>query len=112
MKEELDFGAFAKDGKAVIKDDERIVEICSLDDVRIIGNHNVENILAASAIAYFAGIDYQVIGQAVVSFAGVEHRIEYCGEVDGIKYYNDSKGTNVDASITAIKAIKKNIILI
>ena len=111
-KEELDFGAFVKDGKVVIRDDERTVEICSLEDVRIIGNHNVENILAASAISYFAGIDYQVIGQAILAFTGVEHRIEYCGEVDGVKYYNDSKGTNVDAAITAIKAIKKNIILI
>jgi len=110
--EELDFGAFVKDGKAVIKDDERTVEICSLDDVRIIGTHNVENILAASAISYFAGIDHKVIGQAILAFTGVEHRIEYLGEVDGIKYYNDSKGTNVDAAITAIKAIKENIILI
>lgn len=110
--EELDFGAFVKDGKAVIKDDERLVEICDLDDVKIIGSHNVENILAAAAISYFAGIDYQVIGQAILSFAGVEHRIEYCGEIDGIKYYNDSKGTNVDAAVTAIKAIKENIILI
>lgn len=111
-KEELDFGAFVKDGKIVIKDDEKLVEICSLDDIRIIGNHNIENILAASAIAYFSGIDYKVIGQAVLSFAGVAHRIEYCGEVDGVRYYNDSKGTNVDAAVTAIKAIKKNIILI
>ena len=111
-KEELEFGAFVKDGKAVIRDDVRTVEICSLDDVRIIGNHNVENILAASAISYFSGIDYKVIGQTILAFTGVEHRIEYCGEVDGIKYYNDSKGTNVDAAITAIKAIKKNIILI
>lgn len=111
-KEELEFGAFVKDGKIVIKDDERTVEICPLEDIRIIGSHNVENILAASAIAYFSGIDYKVIGQAVISFAGVEHRIEYCGEVDGVRYYNDSKGTNIDAAVTAIKAIKNNIILI
>ena len=111
-KEELDFGAFVKDGKIVIRDDEKLVEICHLEDIRVIGSHNVENILAAAAIAYFAGIDYTVIGQAIISFAGVEHRIEYCGEVDGVKYYNDSKGTNVDAAVTAIKAIKENIILI
>lgn len=111
-KEELEFGAFVTDEKIVIKDDERTVEICPLEDIRIIGSHNIENILAASAIAYFSGIDYKVIGQTVISFAGVEHRIEYCGEVDGVRYYNDSKGTNIDAAITAIKAIKNNIILI
>ena len=111
-KEELEFGAFVKDGSIVIKDDEKLVTICPLEDIRIIGNHNIENILAASAIAYFAGIDYKVIGQTVISFAGVEHRIEYCGEVDGIRYYNDSKGTNIDAAVTAIKAIQKDIILI
>lgn len=111
-KEELKFGAFVKDNKIVVADDEKVVEICPLEDIRIIGNHNVENILAASAIAYFAGIDYQVIRQTIIGFAGVEHRIEYCGEVDGVRYYNDSKGTNTDAAITAIKAIKKNIILI
>lgn len=111
-KEELNFGAFIKDGNVVVRDDEKTVEICSLDDVRIIGSHNVENILAASAISYFSGIDYQVIGRTIITFTGVEHRIEYCGEVDGVKYYNDSKGTNVDAAITAIKAIKENVILI
>lgn len=111
-KEELAFGAFVRDGKVYIKDDEKEVEICNLDDVKIIGDHNVENILAASAIAYFAGIESDVIGRAIIAFAGVEHRIEYVGMVDDIMYYNDSKGTNVDAAVTAIKAIKENIILI
>lgn len=111
-KEKLNFGAFIQDDKIVIKDDEKLVEICPLEDVRIIGNHNVENILAAAAVSYFSGIDYKVIGQAIIEFAGVEHRIEYCGEVDGVRYYNDSKGTNVEAAVMALKAIKKDIILI
>lgn len=110
--EELGFGAFVKDGKVVIKDDKGFAEICALEDVKIIGNHNVENILAAAAISYFAGIDPSVIGRAILAFGGVEHRIEYCGEVDGVKYYNDSKGTNVDAAVTAIRAIREKIILI
>jgi UDP-N-acetylmuramoylalanine--D-glutamate ligase len=52
------------------------------------------------------------ISEAVKAFRGVEHRIEYCGQIDGVKYYNDSKGTNTDATITAIKAIGKDMILI
>ncbi len=87
-------------------------EICRRDELRIIGDHNVQNVLAAAAISYFAGIDMDTIREAIKAFRGVEHRIEYCGEVDGVKYYNDSKGTNTDATITAINAIGKNIILI
>ena len=68
--------------------------------------------MAAAAICYFAGIEPKVIGDTIRTFGGVSHRLEYCGEVDGVKYYNDSKGTNVDAAVTAIRAIKENILLI
>ena len=70
------------------------------------------NALAASAIAYFAGITPEVIGEAIRNFGGVEHRIEYCGSLDGVDYYNDSKGTNSDAAIIALKALQNGIILI
>ena len=109
---ELDFGAFVRDGHIIIKDDEKEVDICRTKDLHIIGDHNVENALAAAAITYFAGISPEVIGNAIRGFGGVEHRIEYCGTVDGVKYYNDSKGTNIDATIIALRAIGKDIILI
>lgn len=112
-KEILDFGAFVQDGKIVIKNQRgELVEICETKELKIIGAHNVENVLASSAICYFAGIEPEVIASAVKAFGGVEHRLEYCGEVDGIKYYNDSKGTNIDAALTALRAVAKNIILI
>ncbi len=112
-KEELDFGAYVKDDRLVIKNEEgQIVDLCGVDELKIIGDHNVENALAAGAIAYFAGISPDVIGATLRKFGGVEHRIEYCGEINGVKYYNDSKGTNVDASVIAIRAIKENILLI
>lgn len=111
-KEELPFGGFVRDGEIVIRDENKVVEICRIDELKIIGDHNVENVLAASCIAYFAGIDGETIRKAVMDFAGVEHRMEYLGLVDGVRYFNDSKGTNVDATITALKAIKENIILI
>ena len=111
-KEELDFGAFLKGDTIVIKDVNSEIEICKKDEIKILGDHNIENVLAAAAICYFAGIDADVISRTVTEFAGVEHRIEYCGTVDGVRYYNDSKGTNTDASIIAIRALKDNIILI
>lgn len=109
---ELKKGAFVKDGILVIADGEKTVELCRADELKIIGKHNVENALAAAAIAYFAGIEPEIIGTTLRNFAGVAHRIEYCGMADGVKFYNDSKGTNIDATVTALNAIGKDIILI
>ena len=111
-KTKLDFGAYLDGEKLMLRDDNSEYLICERKDLQIIGDHNVENVLAASAIAYFAGIGMDIISQAVKDFPGVEHRIEYCGTVDGVKYYNDSKGTNVDAAIIALKALENDILLI
>ena len=113
ITEQLETGAFL-DGDVLVLADEQGErhEICKREDLKIIGDHNVQNVLAAAAICFFAGIDMGSITETIKAFKGVEHRIEYCGIVDGVKYYNDSKGTNTDATITAIKAIGKNIILI
>lgn len=112
-KEELDFGAFVKDGRIVIKDENGdVTDICGADELQIPGMHNLENALAACAMAYFGGIDHEVIAETLRSFRGVEHRIELCNEIDGIRFVNDSKGTNPDAAIKAIEAMKENIILI
>ena len=100
-------GAYLDGTKIIVKDlkgEEHF--ICDRSDLRIIGDHNVENVLAAAAIAFFAGIEPAVISAAIREFPGVEHRIEFCGRVDDVDYYNDSKGTNVDAAVIAIKALK------
>lgn len=68
------------------------------------GRHNVENVMAAAAAAWLAGIAPAQIAEAVKSFPGVEHRIEFVRELDGVRYYNDSKATNVDAAEKAIDA--------
>ena len=112
-KEELEFGAFAHEGRIVIKDETgALVDICGCDELQIPGTHNLENALAAAAIAYFGGIDRDVIARVLRTFAGVEHRIEACGEVNGVRFVNDSKGTNPEASVRAVLAMKKPIILI
>lgn len=112
-KEELEFGAFLKGEKLVIKNEEgELIELCDSRELKIIGDHNVENALAAAAVCYFAGISPQTISETLKEFGGVEHRIEFSGELNGVKYYNDSKGTNVDAAAIAIRAMKGRIILI
>ena len=112
-KHALDFGAFVEDGVIVIKNEDReTISLCGVEELKIIGEHNLENALAAAAICYFAGIDAAVIADTLRQFGGVAHRIEYCGQIEGVKYYNDSKGTNIDAAVTALRALKENIILI
>lgn len=97
-------------------DDEYIYEhgqkLIALSDVRVVGRHNVQNVLVSAAAACMLGADRERIREAVAAFRGVEHRIEYVREKDGVKYYNDSKGTNVDATITAVRAFKAPTILL
>ena len=112
-KEELDFGAYVSGDKIVIKDEKgAVIEFCEVDELKIPGAHNLENALAACAIGYFGGIEADVISEVLKTFSGVEHRIELCDEIKGVRYVNDSKGTNPDAAIKAIEAMKENIILI
>lgn len=111
--QQLDYGAFVQNGRLVLKkEDGTIVDFLGADEMKIIGDHNIQNALAAAAVSYCAGIDEKTIGDAIRAFGGVEHRLEYCGKIQGVDYYNDSKGTNTDASEIAIKAVGKNIILI
>ncbi len=111
--QELRFGAFVQNGRLVLKkEDGTIVDFLGIDELKIIGEHNVQNALAAAAVSYCAGVDEETIGEAVRAFNGVEHRLEYCGNIRGVDYYNDSKGTNTDAAETAIRAVGKDIILI
>ena len=83
-----------------------------VDELQILGVHNYENVMAAAAMGICAGIALDTIRTVLKGFAGVAHRIEYVATVDGVDYYNDSKGTNVDASIRAVRAMKKPIVLI
>lgn len=112
-KKKLSLGCFVEKGKGVIIDENKQKhEIFNLKNLKIIGDHNLENALAASAISFLAGIDPKIIGETVEEFGGVEHRIEFVADIEGIKYFNDSKGTNVEAALTAIKALDNHIILI
>ena len=76
------------------------------------GAHNIENVLAAAAAARLAGVEPAAIAEAVRTFAGVEHRIEYVATISGVEYFNDSKATNVDATLKALDAFSGNVLVI
>ncbi|HXW18191.1 MAG TPA: cyanophycin synthetase, partial [Candidatus Acidoferrales bacterium] len=82
------------------------------DEIPLRGQHNVENVLAACVAARLAGADPFAIAQGVKSFPGVEHRIEFVAKINGVRFYNDSKATNVDASLKAIEAFDSPLIVI
>ncbi len=88
------------------------VKICPVEDLQIPGNHNLENALAAVAMSYFAGISPEIIAETLREFQGVAHRMEFAGSVNGVRFVNDSKGTNPDASIKAIEATNTPMIII
>ena len=92
--------------------DGRTQVLCDAKDVNLFGEHNIQNILAASLAALLAGASIDSIGNTVKKFKAVEHRLEYVDTACGVKYINDSKGTNVDASTIAIKALPGGIHLI
>src|SRR5712691_9227803 len=74
------------------------------------GSHNIENVLAAAAAARLAGVEPSAIAEGVRTFAGVEHRIEYVATISGVEYFNDSKATNVDATLKALDAFPGNLL--
>lgn len=109
---ELDDGLFYKDGCVYIAENGNAVPFCYESDTSLVGVHNFENIMAAVAITKSFGVPLDVILNAVRRFKAVEHRIEFVAEKKGVKYYNDSKGTNTDAAIKAIDAMPGKTLLI
>ncbi|MCU1285347.1 MAG: UDP-N-acetylmuramoylalanine--D-glutamate ligase [Acidobacteriales bacterium] len=88
------------------------VEIMPLNEIGLKGAHNLDNILAAVAVAVLAGCKPEDIRRAVKEFKAVEHRLEFVATIGGVSYYNDSKATNVDATIKALESFPENIHLI
>jgi UDP-N-acetylmuramoylalanine--D-glutamate ligase len=86
--------------------------VLRLEDIPLAGAHNVENVLAAVAAARLAGAEAAAIAGAVRSFEGVEHRLEFVAEIGGVRYYNDSKATNVDATLKALDAFPGRILIV
>lgn len=105
-------GSYFEDGKIFYNDGKSTEEILEVKDLKIPGVHNIKNVMAAIIIAKLFGIDSNTIKRSISSFTGVEHRIEFVRELHGVKYYNDSKGTNPDSTEVAIAAMDGDVILI
>ena len=110
-KRKLKRGVYLDSGEIIIDLGEKI-SLCSVDSLHILGIHNYENVMAAAAMAYAYGVPAEVIQKTVCQFRGVEHRIEFVAEKNGVAYYNDSKGTNPDAAIRGIQAMNRPTVLI
>ncbi len=109
---EVETGAFVRAGKICWRDENGEREIMPVADVQLKGVHNVENVLAAVAVGMITACEPARIHRAVAEFKAVEHRLEYVATVNGVEYYNDSKATNVDATIKALESFPGNIHLI
>lgn len=99
---------YVKDGQLCAGDE----PVLPLTSIRLPGKHNLQNVMIAVSVAKVLGIANETIKEVVEGFTGVEHRIEFVRELDGVRYYNDSKGTNTDATVTALKAFDKGVILL
>jgi UDP-N-acetylmuramoylalanine--D-glutamate ligase len=109
---EVQQGAWVRDGNIVFRDGSGQREIMQVSDIPLKGAHNLENVLAAVCGAALMGCPPEKIRQAVHGFKAVEHRLEFVATVNGVDYYNDSKATNVDATIKALESFPGNIHLI
>ncbi len=111
-KEILDQGVYLDKDQFVVSWNGEKKVICTMDDINLLGGHNHENILAAIGVTYFMGIKPEAILEGIRKFKGVAHRIEFVDEINGVAYYNDSKGTNPDAAIKGIQAMNRPTYLI
>jgi UDP-N-acetylmuramoylalanine--D-glutamate ligase len=110
--EPVDAGACLAEGTIVFRSSNRSVALLDRNDIPLRGEHNVENVLAAACAADLLGLAPEAIRAGVRSFPGVEHRLEFVADIAGIAFYNDSKATNVDASLKAIDAFPGNLLVI
>ena len=108
----LDYGVWCINGEIFINDGKQVLFVCPEKALGIVGPHNTMNALAAITAAYFSGVTLDVIVAVLKSFKGVEHRLEWVGCFSGVTYINDSKGTNTNATITALNAVSQPIILL
>ncbi|MGB5847483.1 MAG: UDP-N-acetylmuramoyl-L-alanine--D-glutamate ligase [Ignavibacteriaceae bacterium] len=112
LNDELDNGCFKKNQKIHLKKNGKEVFSCNVSDIKIKGEHNLANAMAVICAAKIFKLDNHKIIKALRAFEGVEHRLELVREIDGVKFFNDSKATNVDSVWYALKSFNEPILLI
>ncbi len=110
--DELESGVFLHGDTIIISENGVQTPVCKTDETSLVGLHNYENIMAAVAMTHALGVPLEIIRDGIRRFTAVEHRIEFVAEKNGVKYYNDSKGTNPDAAIKAVCAMPSPTVLI
>ena len=108
----IENGAYLKNNKIYINYKNINEEVININDMQILGIHNVQNAMVSILVSLILDVPINIIKKTVQNFKAVEHRIEYVNTINNVDYYNDSKGTNVDASIKAINSMRKPIVLI
>src|SRR5438876_732087 len=111
-RSELAHGVFVREGRIAARLNGHVEEICPLSEIFLRGQHNVENVLAATACALWTGLAPDAIRRGIARFRGVPHRIEFVRDLHGVHYYNDSKGTNVASTVKALESFSESIVLI
>ncbi|MFB0534898.1 MAG: UDP-N-acetylmuramoyl-L-alanine--D-glutamate ligase [Anaerolineae bacterium] len=101
-----------RDGKVVLRLGEEEWQICAVADIKLLGQHNVENVLAACAIAGATGAETQSMAQVATTFAGIEHRLELVRTLRGVRYYNDSIATSPERTVAALRSFEEPIVLL
>jgi UDP-N-acetylmuramoylalanine--D-glutamate ligase len=109
---EVESGAFVRDGQIVFRRNGSSQAVLAASEIPLKGSHNLENVLAAVCAGELMGCEPEKIRSAIVNFKAVEHRLEYVATIGGVEYYNDSKATNVDATMKALQSFPANIHLI
>ncbi len=105
-------GVFVRDDEIIFRADGSETAVAKRSEIALRGQHNLENVLAACTAAYLAGAPAAAIASGVKTFRAVEHRLEFVAETGGVEFYNDSKATNVDATLKAIEAFPGPLIVI
>ena len=111
-QKQLEEGIYLDENNNIVIDIDKKIVLLNKDELSLVGNHNLENCMAAVAMAYVNNIDLEVIKEVLRTFAGVVHRQEFVRNLNGVIYVNDSKGTNPDSTIKAVQSYNKPIILI
>ena len=111
-EEEPKEGFFLREDEFIYKTKEKEEKLFKTKDIQLLGKHNYENVMCAMAVALHMGVPMDKIVKVCKKFKPVEHRIEFVRERSGVRYYNDSKGTNVDAAIQALHAMPGPVLLI
>ncbi len=109
---ELPKGAYIRQSQIIINNGVEVQPVCDVSDIAIPGDHNLENALAATLLAWLGGVSVETIAYTLKRFPGVPHRLEFVRTLEGISFYNDSKGTNTDAAIKAMEAFPGRKVLI